>query len=87
MNFKIERTLDGKRVVLRLSGRVRSEHLAELTSLLADCGPAIVLDLEDIVQLDVDTITFLRQCQAAGIELRNCPLYVCEWMDREEDQE
>ena len=87
MNFKIERTFDGRRVVLRLSGRLRSEHLPELTSLIADSDSSVVLDLDDISQLDVDTIHFLRKCQEEGIELRNCSPYICEWMDREGDQE
>lgn len=87
MNFKIERTVDGRRVVLRLSGRFRSDHLAELKSLIADSGSPVVLDLDDIGQLDVDTIHFLRKCQGEGIELRNCSPYICEWMDRERDQE
>jgi anti-anti-sigma regulatory factor len=86
VNFKIERTVDGKRVVLRLSGRLRSEHLAELQSLIAESGPTVVLDLDDIIQLDIDTIHFLWKCQAGGIELRNCSPYICEWIDREQDQ-
>jgi anti-anti-sigma regulatory factor len=87
VNFKVERTVDGKRVILRLSGRLRAEHLAELKSLIADGGPAVVLDLDDIIQLDVETIHFLRRCRAEGTELRNCSPFICEWMDREQGQE
>lgn len=86
MTLRIQRTADGKCVVLRLSGRLRTEHLAELTSLIAASGPAVVLDLDEIIQLDVDTINFMRKCRADGIELRNCPPYICEWMDREQDR-
>ena len=87
MNFKIERTTDGGRVVLRLSGRLRSEHLTELRLLIADSGLPVVLDLDDVIQLDVETILFLGKCRMQGIELRNCSPYIREWMDRERDQE
>lgn len=87
MTLKIERTADGKCIVLRLNGRLRSEHLAEMKSLIASSGPAVVLDLDEITQVDLDAINFLRKCQAEGIELRHCSPYICEWMDREQDRE
>jgi anti-anti-sigma regulatory factor len=87
VNFKIERIVDGKRVILRLNGRLRAEHIAELKSLIADGGPAVALDLDNIIQLDVETIHFLRRCQSKGTELRNCSPFIREWMDREEGQE
>jgi ABC-type transporter Mla MlaB component len=87
MTLKIERILDGEYIALRLSGRLCSEHLAELKSLIADSSPAVVLDLDEITQVDVDAINFLRKCQAEGIELRHCSPYICEWMDREQDRE
>jgi hypothetical protein len=34
----------------------------------------------------VDAINFLRKCQAAGIELRHCSPYICEWMNREQNR-
>jgi hypothetical protein len=46
-----------------------------------------VLDLDEITQVDVDAINFLRKRQAEGIELRHCSPYICEWMDREQDRE
>lgn len=64
-----------------------SEHLAELKSLIEDCSPAVVLDLDEITLVDVDSVNFLRECLAKGIELRHCPPYICEWMDREHDRE
>ena len=87
MTLRIERTLDGKHTTIRLIGRMCSEHLAELKSLIADSTPAVVLDLDEITLVDVDSVNFLRECQAEGIELRHCPPYICEWMDREQDRE
>jgi len=87
MTLKIERILDGEYIALRLSGRLCSEHLAELESLIADSSSAVVIDLDEITLVDVDSVNFLRECQAKGIELRHCPPYICEWMDREHDRE
>ncbi len=87
VTLRIERTADGKREVLRLSGQLRSEHLAELKSQIEKRVPAVVLDLDEITQVDVAAVNFLRKCRAEGMELRHCSPYICEWMDREQDRE
>jgi anti-anti-sigma regulatory factor len=87
MTLRIERILDGKHTTIRLIGRMCSEHLAELKSLIADSTPAVVLDLDEITLVDIDAISFLRECQAGGIKLRHCSPYIREWMDREQDRE
>ena len=87
MTLKIERVFDGKATTIRLIGRLCSEHLGELKSLIEDSTPAVALDLHEITLVDVDAVNFLRKCQAAGIELRQCSPYICEWMDREQDRE
>src|ERR1051326_3823461 len=87
VTLKIERTVDGKCDVLRLSGRLRAEHLAELKSLIESSPSAIALDLDEITQVDLDAINFLRKCHVEGIELRHCSPYICEWMHREQDRE
>jgi predicted metal-binding protein len=45
----------------------------------------ITLDLRDLRLADRDAVRFLRGCEADGMKLANCPDYVREWMDREED--
>ena len=87
MTLKIERILDGKHATIRLIGRMCSEHLGELKSLIEDSTPAVALDLDEITLVDVDAVNFLRKCEAEGIELRHCPPYICKWMDREQDRE
>jgi hypothetical protein len=42
----------------------------------------IVLDLRDVRLADRDAVKFLRDCQADGMKLENCPAYVREWMER-----
>jgi predicted metal-binding protein len=45
----------------------------------------IVLDLRDVRLADRDAVKFLRDCQADGMKLENCPAYVREWMERGKD--
>lgn len=87
MTLRIERILDGKHTTIRLIGRMCSEHLAELKSLIEDSTPVVVLDLDEITLVDIDAVSFLRECQAEGIKLRHCSPYIREWMDREQDRE
>ena len=87
MTLRIERVLDGKHTTIRLIGRMCSQHLGELKSLIEDSTPAVALDLDEITLVDVDAVNFLRKCEAEGIELRHCSPYICEWMDRERDRE
>jgi len=34
---------------------------------------------------DRDSVRFLRDCEADGMKLENCPAYVRDWMEREKD--
>jgi hypothetical protein len=43
----------------------------------------IVLDLRDLRLADRDAVRFLRDSEADGMELENCPAYVREWMGSE----
>ncbi len=82
--LKILRSANERVAVFSLCGRVEAEHLAELAALLdaEKCGTA--LDLKEVTLVDRDTIAFLVRCERAGVELRNSPAYVREWMQREQ---
>jgi hypothetical protein len=41
--------------------------------------------LRDLRLADRDAVRFLRGCERDGMKFENCPAYVREWMDREED--
>lgn len=87
MTLRIERIRDGAHTTIRLIGRLDSEHLAELKSLIEAGTPSVAIDLDEITHVDVDAVNFLRECHAEGIELRHCSPYICEWMDREKNRE
>ena len=82
--LKITRAVNGE-VVIKLSGRMDVENIAELETLVrqeAD-GRRIVLDLKDLTLVDRDAVRFLGSCEADSIKFKNCPAYIREWITRE----
>lgn len=86
MTLKIEKDSDGRKMIIRLSGRLQSEHLDELKAQLED-GRGIELDLDGVTLVDVDVIRFLNACEESGVDLLNCWPYIREWMIRERGRE
>ena len=84
--LRIQREANGQ-VLLRISGRLDGENLAELKQLLQSegVGRPIVLDLRDLTLVDQEAVRFLEQCDSNGIELQNCAPYISEWMERQRD--
>jgi len=85
MTLKIQKTEDGDRVVLNLSGRMHREHVAELLRVLGleVLEQKVILDLTEISLVDRDAVMFLARCEEDGTRLRNCPRYIREWIMRE----
>jgi len=82
--LKITTVANGE-VVIKLSGRMDSENIGELETLMtseAD-GRRIVLDLRDLTLVDQDAVSFLKRCEEDNITLKNCPAYIREWITRE----
>jgi hypothetical protein len=82
--LKITRAENGE-VVIKLSGRMRTENLGELEKLVsaeAD-GRRVILDLKDLKLVDQDAVNFLKRCEGDSIQLKNCPAYIREWMSGE----
>lgn len=81
--LRIERDLDGETTIIRLIGRIQAEHLNELKAQMSGKGPKPIVNLEDVTLVDVQVVRFFGACQQGGIELRNCPPYIREWILRE----
>ena len=64
-----------------------AENVNELENLFSAevSGRRIVLDLKDLTLVDQDVVSFFRRCEANGIQLRNCPAYIREWITGERD--
>jgi hypothetical protein len=85
MTLRIERSVRQGFMVFTLSGRMQAEQVAELKALFDTGHRNIILDLREVRLADRDSVRFLRNCEADGMKLENCPAYVREWMEREKD--
>jgi anti-anti-sigma regulatory factor len=72
-------------VVLKVSGQLHEENVAEVRALMAaeSKGSRIVLDCADLRSVDAEAVKFLENCEADSIKLRNCGRYIREWIRRE----
>lgn len=82
--FKITMASNGE-IVIKLSGRMDAENLSELEALLRSetSDRPFVLDLKDLTLVDQEAVSFLQRCEAVGIQLKNCPAYIREWLTGE----
>jgi hypothetical protein len=83
---RIDNDSAGRATRLRLSGRIRSEDLASIRSAMNDGRMRKMLDLTDVDLVDIAVVQFLISCEDEGVELKQCPPYVREWMTRERAQ-
>ena len=87
MTLRIENYADGRKTVIRLSGRLQSTHLDELNTQIESAQSRIALDLSGVVLVDVEVVRFLNGCEDSGVEILHCRPYIREWMVREKDGE
>jgi anti-anti-sigma regulatory factor len=85
MTCRIERVLtpDGF-VVLRVSGRIDGEYVATLRESMEKektTKGGLAIDLTEVTLVS-QAVEALAVAEANGIELRNCPAYVREWVSR-----
>jgi anti-anti-sigma regulatory factor len=85
MTLRIDRHARGTRVILRLVGSLRIEHLDELKAQIDAAGRDIVLDVSSVTLISVEGIRFLNSCQNGGIAIRNASPYIAQWMTLERD--
>jgi hypothetical protein len=88
MSCRIDRLVtDDDRLILSISGRITAEDLNILRDVLVqESRPVAAIDLKNVLLIDRDTVRFIAVVEANGVELRNCPPYVREWLARETAQ-
>jgi hypothetical protein len=86
MACKIERVITASGfLVFRVSGRIDRasvEVLQELTENEQIAKGGLALDLRDVTVVCLEAVRALTVAEANGIELRNCPAYVREWISQ-----
>jgi hypothetical protein len=88
MTCKIEQVLAlGGFVVLRVSGRIDGTHVETLRELTDKdrTTNGLAIDLTEVTLVSREAVEVLSLAEANGIELRNCPAYVREWVSQERD--
>jgi hypothetical protein len=86
MTYRIDRVVVGEQyVILRISGRITGQDVDMLRALLEQEGRTAAMDLKDILLVDREVVKLLALCESNGNELRNCPLYIREWITRERE--
>ncbi len=84
--FHIRQSEDNGVVTFALSGHIEEQPLSDLQKLLASQAgarpTAVVLDLADVKLVNREAVKFLASCETAGVELKNCPSYVREWIEK-----
>ena len=87
MACRIDRLLaERDLVVLRISGRIARDDVDVLRSALDQERGAIAIDLAEVGLVDRGAVSLLVLSETRGVELRNCPPYIREWIAREREQ-
>jgi hypothetical protein len=84
MTCRIDRRVVGQgRAMLCISGRITEECVDTLRALLEQEKGGVTIDLKDVLIVDREAIKLLAVGESNGVELRNCPAYIREWVTRE----
>ena len=71
-------------MIFRLVGRICSENLADLGHDIGSAG-IVVVDLDEVTLVDLEAVRFLMDAEDAGVDLRHCPPFIGEWIERERE--
>ena len=84
MTCRVDRRSTEQGVVLHISGRIAAEEIEVVRTALKG-RRVVAIDLSEVELVDREAVTLLAQTEARGIELRNCPAYVREWITKERE--
>ena len=73
-------------VLLSISGRIVGADVEMLRGLLQQERSAAVIDLRHVLLVDREAVKLLALTEVNGVELRNCPAYIREWVTREKSE-
>jgi hypothetical protein len=84
MTCRFDRRVIGRdRAILHISGRIAEEDVDTLGGLLEQEKGVVAIDLKGVLIVDREAIKLLAVSESNGVELRNCPAYIREWVTRE----
>ncbi len=87
MSCLIERLASGGgTAVLRVCGRIRAQHVNVIKELIERERGEVALDLTEVTLIDRNAVTVLAITERKGVELRNCPAFLREWISSEQQR-
>jgi len=84
MTCRIERRAARNGVVLRVSGRIEGAYVAMLRESIRKekAKRGLAIDLAEVTLVSQDAVDALADAEDTGVELRDCPAYIREWVSR-----
>ncbi len=82
MVLRIEQVPSDSGTTFLLIGRIASPDVQDLKARVAE-EHLVAFDLEQVRLVDLDAVHFLAAAERGGVELRNLPQYVREWISAE----
>jgi hypothetical protein len=84
MSCRIDRVVNAENLVaLFISGWITGEHVEMLRGVLEQESGGFAIDLKNVLLANREAVRLLALSEAKGMELRNCPPYIREWVTRE----
>ena len=88
MTCRIDRLVAGDDLVtLRMSGRITGEDVNMLRAVLEQEKNTVAIDLKEVRLVDREAVGLLALHESNGSEIRNCPLYIREWISRAREKQ
>jgi anti-sigma factor RsiW len=84
MTCRIDRLSMEQGLVLYISGRIAAEDL-EVVRTALDERRAVAIELAEVELVDREAVKLLAKIETGGIEIRNCPAYIREWITKERE--
>ena len=86
MTFRVQADTDQEGVTFSLSGDFDRKSIAEVRKLLRQYtnGHRMIFDLAEVGLVDRNALRSLATCESKGVELRNSPPYVRDWISKEQ---
>jgi anti-anti-sigma regulatory factor len=85
MIWKIDRHVEQQFAVLRLSGRIDRDDVDTLREAIGREKGPVAIDLTEVMLVDREAVRLFATSELNGIELRNCPAYIREWVTKERE--
>jgi hypothetical protein len=84
MTCRIDRVVTNDQgVILHISGQITGQDVDTVRAALEQEDKRVAVDLKEVLLVDAEAVKFLAFCEIRGIELRNSPAYIREWVARE----